>query len=185
MPTTIEEGALTLEFSDEWQVVKWDDTAAYREGIQRLEGSKAVDVLAFSRARRVLLMIELKDFRGHRIKNKPRIRYGALFDEVGHKVRDTVAGVQGVARTGGDAEIAAMATRLAARADLLVILWLEEDRGARVLPRARQGRHKGRLSAMTQELKRRVRWLTPRALVWSRGEASAEDYGICVHARSP
>ncbi|MEM9460438.1 MAG: hypothetical protein AAGF11_40090 [Myxococcota bacterium] len=181
MPITIREGRFELEFADDWSVVlKWDDTPLYREGIGRLPGSKAVDILAYSRNRRRLLMLEVKDFRGHRIENRPRIRDGELFDEVGCKVRDTIAGVRGAVRTRDRTAIAELADKIATRVPLTVVLWLEEDRDARALPRSHRGRHRGRLNTMTQALKRRVRWLTPQALVCARGGVSLEAKGIDV-----
>lgn len=184
MPKTIEEDALELEFDDEWNVVvKWDDTATYRNGIQKLQESKAVDVLAYSRSRGLLLMIEIKDFRNHRIENKPRVSKGALFEEVGLKVRDTIAGVRGAARTGDDPELQEIARRVASSISLIVILLLEEDPDARVIPSVTRKRRKGRQSMMTQELKTRVRWLTSRALVGSRSHSAFVEHGIEVRSR--
>jgi len=157
MPTTIiTEGELELEFDDDWDaVLKWDETPAY---------------LAFSRSRKRLLLIELKDFRRHRIENKKRISKGELFEEVGFKVRDTLAGVRGAARTRADECVAQLAAKIATRVPLTVVLWLKEDRP----------RNKGRLSEMTQELKKRVRWLTPHAIVRSRSGTELDDHGIVL-----
>lgn len=184
MTATIVEEDLEVVLGDEWDVVvKWDDCPAYRNGIHKLGDCKAVDVLAFSEARRELLMIELKDFRRHRIENKDRIRRGELFVEVGHKVRDTLAGVTAAARNGGDAKLVRLATELATSTRLTVILWLEEDRGASGPPRALDQRQENRRGARKQRLKQAVRWLTPHAMICSRTGSSLEDKGIQVRAQ--
>ena len=181
MSRIIVEGELELEIGDEWDVaLKWDDCSAYRRGIQTLDSCKAVDVLVFSRARGELMMIELKDFRSHRIENKDRIRDGALFVEVGHKVRDTIAGVCGAARKGDDAELLEISALLGARTPLTVVLWLEEDahrfRGPSLRSRVDS-------DAMTRSLKSRLRWLTPYVLVCSRRGPTLENRGIVVRSR--
>jgi hypothetical protein len=177
----IVEGTLELEFGDEWDLVlKWDECRSYREGIHRLGDCKAVDVLALSRARRQLLMIELKDFRGHRIENKDRIKGSDLFVEVGHKARDTVAGICGAARTGGDADVARIAVDLVSTTPLTVVLWIEEDRHAQDAPVARRKRHKTRLDVMRRELKERLRWLTARVMICSCEASDLREHGIVV-----
>ena len=184
MPTTVEEDELELEFDDEWDVIiKWDETTAYRNGIHKLQESKAVDVLAYSRSRKIMLMIEIKDFRRYRIENKPRISNGDLFDEVALKVRDTVAGVRGAARTREDQDVAEIAKKIASRTPLTVLLLLEEDRDAEAVPKSTRSRRKGRRSTMSQELKTRVKWLTTRALVGSRTDSAFAKYGIDVRSR--
>jgi hypothetical protein len=184
MPERIIEGDLELELGDEWDVVfKWDDCRAYRNGIHKLGDCKAVDVLAFSTVRRELLMIELKDFRHHRIENKARIQRGALFSEVGHKVRDTVAGITGAARNGDDAKLVRLATELATRTRLTIVLWLEEDLEVSENPRAPRQRHKNRRSVRVQQLEQAVRWLTPHAMICSRRGSKLGDMGIHVRAQ--
>ncbi|MCX4239824.1 hypothetical protein [Paraliomyxa miuraensis] len=197
MPQTIVEGALELELGDDWNVVcKWDGSDAYRQGIQKLTGvyksrgsreredCKAVDVIAFSESHGKILMIEIKDFREHRIENKERIKNGELFVEVGCKARDTIAGICGAARNGDDADLSVLAARLASQTRLTVVLWLEEDRGAEDIPLAHPKRHKSRLATMTQALKGALRWLTPRVMICSLGGAQLTDHGIVVRPRA-
>lgn len=181
MAQVIVERALELEFGDEWDLVlKWDECRWHRNGINRFGDCKAVDVLALSRTRRQLLMIELKDFRGHRIENKERIKDGELFVEVGHKARGTVAGICGAARTGGDADVARIAAELVATTPLTVVLWLEEDRRALDAPVTHRMRRKTRLDTMRRELKERLRWLTARVMICSSEGSDLQDHGIVV-----
>ena len=106
MPETFEEGHLRFRFDDSWYAIKYDEHPDYRERIERLDGTKAVDFVAVHRDSQ-LFLIEVKDFRGHRIENQPRLREGELAIEVGQKVRDTVAGIarptiEGTMKTGSE-----------------------------------------------------------------------------------
>jgi hypothetical protein len=183
MPSTIVEGALEIELGDEWGFVKWDDCRAYRHGIHKLGGCKAIDVLAFSEIRGELLMIEIKDFRRHRIENKGRIKDRELFVEVGHKARDTIAGICGAARRSGDATLTRLAAQLTTQTPLTVVLWLEEDLHAGDVPLVHGERQGTRSSMMTQQLKKSLRWLTTRAMVCSLQGSRLEGRGIRVRAR--
>lgn len=88
MPTTLNEGDLTLTFPDGWEATKYDDWAFYARFISIQPGTKGVDVLAFEAADKVLWLIELKDYRGH-----PRLKTVSFWDEVALKARDTLEGV--------------------------------------------------------------------------------------------
>jgi len=65
--TRIEEGDLAFDFGDRWRVFKLDEHRDYRERVGKLEGTKAVDFLGVLDERE-LYLIEVKDFRGHRIE---------------------------------------------------------------------------------------------------------------------
>jgi hypothetical protein len=173
MTHVIVERELELEFGDEWDLVlKWDECRWHRDGINRFGDC--------SRARRQLLMIELKDFRGHRIENKERIKDGELFVEVGHKARGTVAGICGAARTAGDADVTRFAVELAASTPLTIVLWLEEDRRAQDAPVTHRKRGKTRLDVMRSALKERLRWLTARVMICSCEGSDLREHGIVV-----
>lgn len=94
----IKEGNLTFQFPSDWHVCKYDsENHFYYNQVRRCEGAKAVDILAYSGNE--LFMIEAKDFRGDRIKNKDRILKGELVVEVTQKVRDTIAALYGAFRS--------------------------------------------------------------------------------------
>ncbi len=81
---TIVEGHLRFQFDDSWFAIKYDDHRDYRERIERLDGTKAVDFVAvYMNAQ--LFLIEVKDFRGFRIENRERVTDGQLALEVGQK----------------------------------------------------------------------------------------------------
>ena len=78
-----------FEFGDQWSAAfKYDDTTFYRKEAIRLQGdidgvpqsTKAVDVVVLHNPSG-LLLLEAKDFRGHRIANKPRIEGDLPFYE--------------------------------------------------------------------------------------------------------
>lgn len=126
MPGAFAEEHLRFVFDDAWSVVKYDDHRDYRERIERLEGTKAVDFVAVY-ANEVLYLIEVKDFRGYRIKNRLRIRDAELAVEVGQKVRDTSAGIVAANHRGNTTDWGKTVRRLAVNATpVRVLLWLEQ-----------------------------------------------------------
>ena len=173
MSTTLDEGHLRFEFDDAWTVVKYDDTVEYAHIRDQTEakGVDFVGLIAAGSSRFVIHLIEVKDFRGHRIENAPRIRDGELALEVAQKVRDTVAGVIGACRTSGEVQpwqrfAGALRRR---RDEVKVVLWLEQDhpRTRRTVSRQqyRRMREKNGLSVLAAGLKAKLRWLTARAFV--------------------
>jgi hypothetical protein len=110
--------------------VKWDDHVGFQQGVQRLQHTKAVDFLVGLDDGR-LGLIEVKDFRGHRIENQERIRSRELVEEVAAKVRDSLAGSFWASdREHDKGEIARLALRVSRRdtEKPIVVLWLEDDR---------------------------------------------------------
>ncbi|KHD10600.1 hypothetical protein PN36_16995 [Candidatus Thiomargarita nelsonii] len=124
----IEEGKLQFQFPSDWQVCKYDGiNHFYYNQVRRCEGTKAVDILAWSG--KELFMIEAKYFRGDRINNKERILKGELVAEVTQKVRDTIAGLYGAFR-GFNEELQPFYRQLLSekRQSVKIVLLLEEDR---------------------------------------------------------
>ncbi|HEY2343094.1 MAG TPA: hypothetical protein VGH90_08710, partial [Chthoniobacteraceae bacterium] len=105
MPKVLDIERQRFEFGDRWIVAfKYDDSVFYRKEAAALQGSidaipqsaKAVDVIGLHDGMG-LFLLEAKDFRGHRIANKPRMQ-GEVAVEVAVKARDTVAALVGAAR---------------------------------------------------------------------------------------
>ena len=103
--TEVFENRLAFKFDDSWSILKYDSHACYRNGIERLKGTirdkngdeehhrtKALDVVAVQSKR--LVLMEIKDFRGHRIETKHRLG-SDLALETAIKTRDSVAGLVG------------------------------------------------------------------------------------------
>jgi len=120
-----EEGKLRFEFSARWQIVKLDQHPQYRQGIEKLDGTKAVDFVGLFN-QRDLYFIEVKDFRGHRIENKQRLRSGELALEMGQKVRDSLACLIAGCRTTTDEKLwQPLVQRLVRRDSVIrIVLWL-------------------------------------------------------------
>ena len=133
--TVFDEEHLRFEFSEDWSVIKFNAHRDYVERIRNLPGTKALDFVAVHTGTR-LYLIEVKDFRGHRIENRPRVSDGELALELGQKVRDTIAGIVAAYHRGSIEDWARPVRRLTdAGEPVRVLLWLEQD-----LPRAVEGR---------------------------------------------
>ena len=173
MPTALAIEKQRFTFGDKWTIAfKYDDTKFYREGPERLKGdlegatraTRAVDVVDVVglHAAAGLLLLEAKDFRGHRIENKTRIKHREIVVEVALKVRDTVAGLIGAARQNvsefDSAEIKKACNR---GKDLVIVLWLEDDASKDAL------RWKQQLEVLTQEMKAKMSWLDAKFFVLS------------------
>lgn len=155
------EGHLRFEFDDSWVAVKYDEHRDYRESIGHLAGTKAVDFVAIHSDSQ-LYLVEIKDFRGHRIENRDRLKEGAIAIEIGQKVRDTIAGIV-AAHHRGNAEWGRAVRRMGCGEEpVRVLLWLEQD-----LPRGPQGRRENQASVLMHELRRKLRWLTTKVLAIS------------------
>jgi hypothetical protein len=169
------EGFLSFHFDDTWHAVKWDNHDAYRSGVERI-GKRAVDFCGLRSGD--LFLIEVKDFRGHRIQNKDRLTGGEeedLATEVAHKVCDTVAGLVGACRTRVTEEdtFRPFGDGLAStKADVRVILWLEADPALYAATRA----------TLADRLKKKLRWLTYKVTVASTREA-VQPPGLTVANR--
>jgi hypothetical protein len=170
--TPIRERALEFSFEQPWAVaVKWDETSAYRERIGRdIQGTDAVDIVAVANSR--LLFVEIKDYRWPTAT--PNLFGRDLIAKVAEKVRDTIAGVCGAARTAGDGTVSSADWERIAGAvanpkmSLFVVLWLEPG-SYWPSPSAR----KTALSTLNQHLKTSLRWLTNRVFVYELSSGQA------------
>ncbi len=190
--TVIVEGRLVFKFGPSWRVEKYDEQPVHTKGIQAVHGpvrctnrdcaskdekasckscnrelgvgTKAVDFVAIREGEPYL--IEVKDFREHRIENKDRVR-DDLAVEVAFKVRDTLAGLVGAVHTGDKAVWPPLVAPILRRAPN-VMLWLEHDDDAP----ERRGDRARRISTLEDTLKRRLRWLSPHVSVTNREMAS-------------
>src|SRR5258706_6976539 len=114
--TQFNEGHITFEFGPRWRVDKWDECAVFTSGLKKLngeltdgagikhgEGSKAVDFVGVLDNEK-LYLVEVKDFRGHRIDNQRRLD-AELPLEIGLKAPDTLAGLVGNYTTTGATDL--------------------------------------------------------------------------------
>jgi hypothetical protein len=174
---SIEEGTIAFHFEDRWRVEKWDACRTYVEGVgkltgeltssagvKRAEGTKAVDFVGVL-DNEVLYLLEVKDFRGHRIENQKR-QESELALEIGLKVRDTLAGLTAAVAAGTpepwikDCLRVILAQAHAPR----IIAWIAEDA---VTPSEPRSKRKIREDVRLKQLKQRLSWVTRRVWVAS------------------
>ena len=177
MPTPLDVEKQKFTFGDSWTVAfKYDDSRFYRGGPERLKGeleersnneskvipqaTRAVDVIGLHQEGG-LLLLEAKDFRGHRIENKNRLQRQIIL-EVALKTRDTVAGLLGAARS-AVTEFPSEGLVAAMHADktVTVVLWIEDDTFQEVQ------KTKAVLNQLNGMLKEKLAWMNVRTLVQS------------------
>lgn len=160
-----EEGRLAFTFDSQWgeAVVKFDEHHDYKKMADSLSGTKGVDFLGILNSE--IYFIEVKDFRGYRIKNKYRVANGDLCVEIGQKIKDTVACVVGSSRSSGNFELwQELGNSLLDREkQVRVILWLEEDKPPRRKSQVSQ-------NVLRNDLKQKLKWLAVKVDVRSLGE---------------
>lgn len=157
-----EEGNLGFEFDDrQWRVLKFDDHPDYRKRMEKVDETKAVDFVGVLNEQE-LFLIEVKDFRQHRIETKEKLSSGELAVELAQKTRDSIACMVGAYHTSSTPGDWQPFTQLLCNKDkqVKVALWLEHD-----LPQHSQQRKKVLASVQTKLFKPKLAWLTRRVLV--------------------
>lgn len=167
----MEVDSLLLKTVEDAEFYKYDDWPAYREGIHKLQQTKGLDLIGWFGES--VLLGEIKNFRGHRIENKKKLQHGTLFEETALKLRDTLAGLVAISRSGTDhAEVAKRMNK-----DLLlgnrqrrvvVFLYVDED-DSNPRDEYRSNRRKQRLNVYMNALKRATSWFPAKKLVFDRG----------------
>jgi len=157
------EGFLRFDFDEHcWCVLKLDDHDDYRDRIQKIKDTKAIDFLGIFN-NKTLYFIEVKDFRQHRIENKERLLSSDLAIELAQKVRDSVACIIGAYQTSKNPEQwQPFVEKLSTKAEPIVVLWLEQD-----LPSHPIQKKKVTDSIDTKYFKQKLFWLTKRVIVCS------------------
>lgn len=161
--TRIEEGNLVFEFGDKWRVLKFDEHPDYENISGVVNGTKGVDFVGIFNDQ-TLYFIEVKDFRGDRIRNKDRISKGELVIEIAQKVRDSIACIIASSRTSNKADNLLPYAKFLCnqKKDIRVILWLEQ-----YLPRNIYNKQIIIKSVNRNTLKQKLKWLTSKVLVCS------------------
>ncbi|HET6247969.1 MAG TPA: hypothetical protein VFE47_09760 [Tepidisphaeraceae bacterium] len=154
---TITEGHLEFNFDASWQTVKYDEHAQHVERLQKID-SQAIDILGSRND--LVLLLEIKDFRGHRIENKEKLG-GSLAKTIAQKMRDSVGGIIGQRRL--DAAAASLpwsrcCESLASGRAVLAVLFLQTTRNP-------PERRKSLMSIELKLLKQTMRWSGMQVLV--------------------
>ncbi len=170
--TRIEEENLLFEFGERWNVFKFDEHHDYRQGIEKLNNTKAVDFLGIFDGSE-LYFVEVKDFRKYRIETKERLSGAQLAIEVAQKVKDSIACIVGAYHNSSEREHWRSYIRLLCASDsrIKVALWLEEDPS---IPHHRS-RQKARASIKTKVFQQKLSWLTKRVLVYGKDKRELPD----------
>lgn len=173
-PVVLREEDLDFAFDDGWAVCsQWDKESVYKALMGQVSESKGVDFVGLRDGPNgELFLIEVKDYRTSErtASTREKVDNGGavLADIVAAKVRDTVAGLVGAARTERSAGWDACLKPLTERG-VWVVLWIEH---AGLDPRSSSPVQKKRakVGAVTllDNLKRRCRWLSARVAVCSR-----------------
>lgn len=177
-----EEGIIFVFDDDLWEDVRdFDKTNPDYKKIEKLNGTKAIDIIGYHKGKG-LFLIEVKDFRQHRIENRDRIVKLELFEEVGQKVKDALACILAAARNSTHSQEywKRQVSRILNTGErVIVALWLEEDRDIAYGTEVLQKRKKVSESAYRNKLRTKVSWLTSRVKIISSKEVQdLEDLNL-------
>ena len=169
-PTEFNESGMRFSFDAlQWKfLIQYDAQTDYKKIQNAIEKTKAVDFIGILNTS-ILSFIEVKNFKGHRIENKPRVERGddPLELEVAQKVRDTLAGITGAVRhsTHIKDHFETYQQYLSnAKKDIHVVLWLEKD--ASPQPNSlRDKRDKAFGGSLDIRLRQKLNWLTSHVIV--------------------
>jgi hypothetical protein len=161
MPKYIESN-ISFDFdSNTWEHVIEFDKHPYYFKIEKLDKTKGVDFLAVNSNK--LCLIEVKNFKFHRIDNKYRLTQGGneLMNEVALKIRDSLACIVAANRNSTNDKIIWDNTlRILAdkEKEVIVILWLEKDLERR---KPSERRQKVKSYDYKRTLHNKLKWLIP------------------------
>jgi hypothetical protein len=177
--TSLIEKNLQFDLGSEWTAVtKWDKDAAFLQGIRKLAGTKAVDILASRKTD--VLFVEIKDYRGSHALKKV-LKNDELMRAVAKKVRDTIAGVVGAVytRTNGP-QCQLFVKNWATKTRVVVVLWLEDDLLSASSSGTKEELRTAEMGLLTDQLKSELRWLTSSVIVANSKSPLSGGLGIEV-----
>ena len=158
------ESKLKFNFSEkDWSfLLKLDETKDFRKANRAIPGTKGVDFVGIYEEDS-LVLIEVKNFRQHRIENKAKTegRDGLLWLEIAQKIRDSFSVIVGGARNSTNKRIYWRNYLDFIRDEkkaVHLVLWLEQS-----LPPAQPKAQKKRGRSNTdlkRNLKKSLRWLS-------------------------
>ena len=163
MKKEFEESGLTFRFDDRWNAWHLDEEADYRNRIARvLPGTKCVDFVGYDKESRLLLMMEVKSFRGYGRQDSVQKRLLGTADditlEIAQKVKDSLAVIAGGARNSTilAEEWKRYMEHVVCGGTLKIVAWIEVDESTEVM----LARAKMNMSTRRKMLRNRLKWLT-------------------------
>lgn len=154
MPT-FTAGNIRFEFTRDYRLVDADKEANVSKVKRCLQHTKDVNFFGMYQNDTVFMM-EVKNFRGYPLES-----IDVLTEEIAQKLRDTIAIITGASRnTTHETDFWEALHKLAGNKhkQIKVVFWLEEDITG-------NPRHAGRMSTLTQNLKKKCGWLTSKISV--------------------
>lgn len=160
---TFQESNLQFVFNDvKWaHLLKFDEETDFKLTEESVSGTKGIDFSGIFE-KSTLVLIEVKNFRGYRIENKPRMIGGAdpLWLEVAQKMRDAIAVKVGAARNSTHQAAtwnAYLEILKNQKKQLHLVLWLEQDAPFGIQQKYRSVEE---VELFRRQLKRSLKWLT-------------------------
>ncbi|HFA50104.1 MAG TPA: hypothetical protein ENJ95_13930 [Bacteroidetes bacterium] len=166
---TFQEKNLQFDFDkNHWTyLLKFDGARDYKNASANLQNTKGVDISGILNKNSLVLM-EVKDYRGHRIKNKPKFTDGqeALWLTTAHKFKDTISVIVGAARNSTHEKETFQSYLEFLKnegRELVFILWLEQD--TPLAKKNRKVKSDRQEYVLQQKLKRSLKWLTTKVKI--------------------
>jgi hypothetical protein len=165
------ESDLLFDFNENFwtALTKFDETKAFQNAQEAIPGTKGIDFVGI-KENQSLVLFEIKNFRGYRIQNKPRIEAGEdpLWLKVAQKMRDSIAVTVGAARQStNNLEDWKTYMEFLKNENKIIhfVLWLEED----LPPQSFKAKKKWEKQEtfLRRRLKESLRWLSARVDVAS------------------
>lgn len=181
-----EESRIRFKFDDaHWSdLVSFDDHTDYKKA-QILEGTKGIDFLGKHNTLG-LTLIEVKNFRSHRIESQDRLGKAAkdpIEVEMGQKVKDSLAVMLASAKNSTNhrdywqdkVDHIKNPERL-----IWVILWLEEDTHVVAAQNVQTKRRRVRQNTKLNNLKKKLSWLTKKVAILNSSDSNLGRWNIDV-----
>ena len=174
------ESGLVFKFSDDWEVFKLDEETYYTEKIRKhVPETKSIDFIGYNDNKNILVLIEVKSFRGYGNRTNIERLTGKSDDltvEVAQKIRDSIATIVGGARNSTNlSEIwKKYVNHINSNKNLKVMAWVELDTSTETA----LNRSKVNISTRRKVLRKRLAWLTSDVIVYNTKNYNNELEGV-------
>lgn len=176
------ESGLIFKFGEQWEVTQLDTEKDYANVCNKIPGTKSIDFIGINKSEDMLVLIEVKGFRGYGKQNSIQNRLSGKQDdiiiEIAQKVRDSLAVILGGCRNStNQTELwKACIKHIKDNKKVRIIAWLEIDESTEVMLR----RAKVQMSIRRKELRKILLWLTSDIDILNTKSYNNEINGISV-----